>query len=98
MNEKTIKWIRFSIKVLLCISLIISVGLLLNYIRNLNPTADGFDVSNFIARLIHGDGYWTWEKLTSGLYVLFGIFAVLFCFDKAFDMICMKQRREKNNG
>lgn len=92
------KIIRILVKILLCISLVIAVGLLLNYIRNLNPTADGFDVSNIIARLIHGDGYWTWKKLTSGLYVSFAIFAVLFCFDKAFDMICMKQRREKNNG
>lgn len=91
MNEKIIKWIRFSIKALLCISLIISVGLLLNYIRNLNPTADGFDVSNIIARLIHGDGYWTWEKLTSGLYVSFGIFAALFGLDKVLDVISLKK-------
>ena len=53
------KSIRIIVKVLLCISLIIAVGLLLNYIRNLNPTADGFDVGNIIARMIHGDDYWT---------------------------------------
>lgn len=63
------KSIRIIIKVLLCISLIIAVGLVLNYIRNLNPTADGFDVTNIIARLIHGDDYWTWEKLRT-VYIL----------------------------
>ena len=36
------KSMRIIVKVLLCISLIIAIGLVLNYIRNLNPTADGF--------------------------------------------------------
>jgi len=85
------KIIRIIVKILLCISLVVAVGLLLNYIINLNPTADGFDVSNIIARLIHGDGYWTWEKLTSGLYVSFGIFAALFGLDKVLDVISLKK-------
>ena len=92
MNEKTMKSIRITVKVLLCISLIIAVGLLLNYIRNLNPTADGFDVTNTIARLIYGDDYWTWEKLTTGVYTLASIFVVLFCADKVLDVIDMKKK------
>lgn len=85
------KSIRIIVKVLLCISLIIAVGLLLNYIRNLNPTADGFDVSNIIARMIHGDDYWKWEKLTSGVYVSASVFVVLFCVDKVIDLISKKK-------
>lgn len=91
MNEKIMKSIRIIIKVLLCISLIIAVGLLLNYIRNLNPTADGFAVSNIIARMIHGDDYWTWEKLTSGVYTSASIFVVFFCVDKVIDLISKKK-------
>ncbi len=86
------KSIRIIIKVLLCISLIIAIGLVLNYICNLNPTADGFDVSNIIARMIHGDDYWTWEKLTTGVYVSASIFVVLFFADKALDVINMKKK------
>lgn len=86
------KSIRIIIKVLLCISLIIAIGLVLNYIRNLNPTADGFDVTNIIARLIHGDDYWTWENLTTGVYTSASIFVVLFCADKVLDGINMKKK------
>ena len=86
------KSIRIIIKVLLCISLIIAIGLVLNYIRNLNPTADGFDVTNIIARLIHGDDYWTWENLATGVYTSASIFVVLFCADKVLDVINMKKK------
>ena len=92
MNEKIMKNVRIIVKVLLCISLIIAIGLVLNYIRNLNPTADGFDVTNIIARLIHGDDYWTWENLTTGVYTSASIFVVLFCADKFFDVINMKKK------
>ena len=92
MEVKTMKNFRILVKVLLCISLIVAVGLILNYIRNLNPTADGFDVTNLIARLIHGDDYWTWESLTRGVYVSSGIFVVLFCIDKILDAICLKKK------
>ncbi len=83
---------RILVKVLLCISLIVAVGLVLNYIRNLNPTADGFDVTNLIARLIHGDDYWTWGCLTRGVSISSGIFVVLFSLDKLLDMICVKKK------
>lgn len=92
MNSRIVKSIRIIIKVLLCISLIIAVGLVLNYIRNLNPTADGFDVTNIIARMIHGDDYWTWEKLTTGVYTSASIFVALFCVDKVFDIIYTKKK------
>ena len=92
MNEKITKNVRIIVKVLLCISLIIAIGLVLNYIRNLNPTADGFDVTNIIARLIHGDDYWTWENLTTGVYTSASIFVVLFCADKVLDVINMKKK------
>ena len=86
------KSIRIIIKVLLCISLIITVGLVLSYIRNLNPTADGFDVTNIVARMIHGDDYWTWEKLTTGVYVSASIFVTLFCVDKILSVLCIKKK------
>ena len=86
------KTIRIIIKILLCLSLIIAVGLVLNYIRNLNPTADGFDVTNAIARLIHGDDYWTWEKLTSSVYASSAIFVMLFCIDKVLSILCIKKK------
>ena len=86
------KSIRIIIKVLLCISLIIAIGLVLNYIRNLNPTADGFDVTNIVARMIHGDDYWTWENLTNGIYTSSSIFVVLFCADKVLDLVHMKKK------
>ena len=92
MNEKIMKNVRIIVKVLPCISLIIAIGLVLNYIRNLNPTADGFDVTNIIARLIHGDDYWTWENLTTGVYTSASIFVVLFCADKVLDVINMKKK------
>ena len=85
MKTGVICGIRMTVKVLLCISLIISTGLLLNYMRNLNPTADGFDVTNLIARLVHGDDYWNWQSLTTGLSTAWILFAVLFCADKIVD-------------
>ena len=77
-----IKPIRFVIKALLCVSLIIAVALLLNYVKNLNPAQDGFSVSDLIPRIILGDDYWTWEKLTTGLYISWSVFTALFCVDK----------------
>ena len=72
-----IKPIRFLVKGLLCISLIIAVALLVNYVKNLNPVQDGFSVSDLIPRIIHGDDYWTWEKLTTGLYISWSVFTAL---------------------
>ena len=77
-----IKPILFLVKALLCMSLIIAVALLLNYVKNLNPAQDGFSVSDLIPRIIHGDDYWTWEKLTTGLYISWSVFTALFCVDK----------------
>ena len=82
-----IKPIRFVIKGLLCVSLIIAVALLLNYAKNLSPAQDGFSVSDLIPRIIHGDNYWTWEKLTTGLYASWSVFTALFCIDKLLSMI-----------
>lgn len=93
MKKSIISGIRLAIKALLCISLIVSVGLLLNYIRNLNPTADGFDVTNSIARMIHGDDYWTWESLTTGVSTAWSLFAALFCVDKIFDAVFQKSSK-----
>lgn len=73
--------IKITIKVLLCVSLIVSFNLLINYVRNLNPTADGFNVGNVVARLIHGDEYWSWEKLTTSLTIACNISIALFCID-----------------
>ena len=77
-----IKPILFLVKALLCMSLIIAVALLLNYVKNLNPAQDGFSVSDLIPRIIHGDDYWTWEKLITGLYISWSVFTALFCVDK----------------
>lgn len=77
-----VKLIHFVIKALLCVSLIIAVALLLNYVKNLNPVQDGFSVSDLIPRIIHGDDYWTWESLTTGLYISWSVFTALFCVDK----------------
>ena len=90
MNKRIIHYMRIVVKALLCLSLFLSIGLLLNYIRNLNPTADGFDVTNLTARLIHGDDYWTWEKLTLGVTGALTSFGVLFCVDKIIDMVYSK--------
>ncbi len=93
MDKRIICYIRVVVKVLLCLSLFLSIGLLLNYIRNLNPTADGFDVTNLMARLIHGDDYWTWEGLTSGVTGSLVSFGVLFCADKIIDVIYSKTNK-----
>lgn len=92
MEQKIWTIIRIIVKILLCISLIVAVSLLINYVKNLNPTMDGFSVSNFIARIIHGDDYWTWDKLTNGLYISFSIFALLFCADKILDIINLRKK------
>lgn len=92
MKQKIWTVIRVIIKILLCISLIVAVSLLINYVKNLNPTMDGFSVSNFIARIIHGDDYWTWEKLTNGLYISSSIFTLLFCADKILDVINLRKK------
>ncbi|MBR5502629.1 MAG: hypothetical protein IKV55_06315 [Oscillospiraceae bacterium] len=86
--------LRIAVKVLLCLSLLVSVGLVLNYIRNLNPTADGFDVGSLVARLVHGDGFWTWEKLTRGVYISCSAFAALFCADKALELAANNNKTE----
>ena len=82
MKNKGLNSIKIVLRVLLCISLIVAVSLLLNYVKNLNPAQDGFSVSDLIPRLIHGDDYWTWEKLTTGLYISWSVFTALFCVDK----------------
>ena len=94
MNKKIICCVRIVVKVLLCLSLILSIGLLLNYIRNLNPTADGFDVTNLIARLVHGDDHWTWEGLTLGVTAALTSFGALFCADKIIDAIHAKANKK----
>lgn len=86
-----IKAVRITIKALLCVSLIIAVALLLNYVKNLNPVQDGFCVGGFIPQIIHGDDYWTWEKLTAGLYASWSAFAVLFCVDRIIDIFALKR-------
>jgi len=92
MKNKVWNILNITIKILLCISLIVAASLLVNYVKNLNPTMDGFSVTNFVARLIHGDDYWTWEKLTNGLYSSFAIFVVLFCIDKILNIISSKKK------
>ena len=82
MKNKGLNSIKIVLRVLLCISLIVSVSLLLNYVKNLNLAQDGFSVSDLIPRIIHGDDYWTWEKLTTGLYISWSVFTALFCVDK----------------
>ena len=82
MNNMGLNSLKIVLRVLLCISLIVAVGLLLNYVKNLNPAQDGFSVSDLIPRIIHGDDYWTWEKLTTGLYISWSVFTTLFCVDK----------------
>lgn len=82
MKNKGLNNIKIVLRVLLCISLIVAVSLLLNYVKNLNPAQDGFSVSDLIPRIIHGDDYWTWEKLTTGLYTSWSVFTALFCVDK----------------
>ena len=82
MKNKGLNSIKIVLRVLLCISLIVAVSLLLNYVKNLNPAQDGFSVSDLIPRIIHGDDYWTWEKLTTGLYISWSVFTALFCVDK----------------
>ena len=91
MKNNTWKSIKLAIKISLCISLV-AVGLLLNYVKNLNPAQDGFSVSDLIPRLIHGDDYWTWEKLTTGLYISWSVFTALFCVDK---LLCLIGRVKK---
>ena len=82
MKNKGLNSIKIVLRVLLCISLIVAVSLLLNYVKNLNLAQDGFSVSDLIPRIIHGDDYWTWEKLTTGLYISWSVFTTLFCVDK----------------
>ena len=82
MKNKGLNSMKIVLRVLLCISLIVAVSLLLNYVKNLNPAQDGFSVSDLIPRIIHGDDYWTWEKLTTGLYISWSVFTTLFCVDK----------------
>ena len=82
MKNKGLNNIKIVLRVLLCISLIVAVSLLLNYVKNLNPAQDGFSVSDLMPRIIHGDDYWTWEKLTTGLYISWSVFTALFCVDK----------------
>ena len=91
MNEKHFRTLRIAVKVLLCLSLIVFISLLLSYMRNLNPTADGFAVGGIIVQLVHGDGFWTWEALTRGLYGAGTAFAALFCADAALSLTAKKK-------
>ena len=84
MKTKLYLVLRIIIKVCLCLSLIVAVGLLLSYVKNLNPVQDGFSVDDLIPRIIYGDDYWSWETLTAGLYTSWSIFVALFCIDKIF--------------
>ena len=92
MKNKGLNNIKIVLRVLLCISLIVAVSLLLNYVKNLNPAQDGFSVSALIPRIIHGDNYWTWEKLTNGLYISWSVFTTLFCIDK---LLCLIGKGEE---
>lgn len=90
--QKQMNVSRIALKVLLCLSLIVAVGLLMNYVKNLNPAQDGFSVTDWIPRLIYGDDYWTWEKLTTGIYASGSVFVVLFCIDKVLDVIYHRKK------
>ena len=92
MKNKGLNSMKIVLRVLLCISLIVAVSLLLNYVKNLNPAQDGFSVSDLMPRIIHGDDYWTWEKLTTGLYISWSVFTTLFCVDK---LLCLIGKGEK---
>ena len=91
MNEKHFRTLRIAVKVLLCLSVIVFISLLLSYLRNLNPTADGFAVGGIIVQLIHGDSFWTWEALTRGLYGAGTALALLFCTDAALALIAKEK-------
>lgn len=95
MKTKLYSVLRIIIKVCLGLSLIVAVGLLLSYVKNLNPLQDGFSVGDFIPRIIYGDDYWTWEKLTEGLYASWSLFVILFCLDKLYDIL---ERAKSNYG
>ena len=86
MKTKLYSVLRIIIKICLCLSLIVAVGLLLSYVKNLNPLQDGFGVGDLIPRIIYGDDYWTWEKLTDGIYASWSVFTILFCLDKLCDI------------
>ena len=88
------KKVRIAVKILLCISLIVAVGLLLNYTKNLNPVQDGFSVVDMIPRLFHGDDFWTWEQLTNGVYAAWSVFAGVFCIDKILECIALKKSKQ----
>ena len=81
MKAKLYSVLRIIIKSCVCLSLVVAVGLLLSYVKNLTPFQDGFSAGDLIPRIIYGDDYWTREKLTAGLYTSWSIFAVLFCID-----------------
>lgn len=81
MKTKPYSVLRIIIKVCLCLSLIVAVGLLLSYVKNLNPLQDGFSVGDIIPRILYGDDYWTWEELTAGIYSSWSVFVILFCVD-----------------
>ena len=77
MKNKGLNSMKIVLRVLLCISLIVAVSLLLNYVKNLNPAQDGFSVSDLMPRIIHGDDYWTWEKLQLDC-IFRGLFLLLY--------------------
>lgn len=76
------------LRLLLCTSLIVSASLIVNYIINLSPEADGFYIGTMLARLIHGENFWTWDDLRKGVQYSWSVSTVLMILNVLYETIC----------
>lgn len=92
-SESIFRLIRVFSKILLSISIIISVELFLTYIINLCPEMDGFSVSTFSEILI-GDNGWTWKLLYGKMSQAITIFLILFIIDTILSIVSIIRNKK----
>ncbi len=97
-GNKVISVVRVMFWVVLLVSLVVAMGLLLNYVENLSPDNDGFAMGNWIAEWIHGDIGWSWSMLRQGLTGAWSAVLALVLAYGAFEGLCRvrRQRVEKS--
>lgn len=85
--RKSMPIIRTLLRLMLCASLVVFASLFVNYIINLSPENDGFCIGTSLARIIHGENFWSWETLRRGIQNSWSVSAILMVLNIIFEAI-----------
>lgn len=78
--------IRTLLRLMLCTSLIVFASLFINYAINLSPGNDGFCIGTSLARIIHGENFWSWEELRRGIQNSWSVSTIIMALNMLFEI------------